>query len=83
MPASSQIIRTHLTDQSTRDRTDQVLDLVPGQLGVLRIRRPDDATVLFAKLLKEVGTLARPLVPRHIDEPERQWLLVWHGRSAV
>lgn len=65
-----------------RSYTDPVSDFLPCQLLILRIRRPDDATVLVRQFLEEVGTLGGPLIARHVDEPERQRLLVRHAGSA-
>ena len=62
--------------------TNQVSDLLPGQLLVLCIWRPNDATVLVSDVFEKVWTLRGPLVARHIDEPERQWFLVRHNGCA-
>lgn len=65
-----------------RSYTDPVSDFLPCQLLIPTIRRPDDATVLVGEVFEEIGALGGPLVARHVDEPERQRLLVRHAGSA-
>jgi hypothetical protein len=57
--------------------TDYFPDLCPAQDRVLFVWRPDDALVFVTDFPKELGTFRRPLISRHIDEPERQ-LFVRH-----
>lgn len=60
-----------------------MLDLVPGQLGILGVGCADDLAVLVRDVFEKFGTFCGPLVARDVDEPEGQRLFVRHGGGEL
>lgn len=78
MPVSNGQIVLALHPLASRDRTDQMSDLVPIEHLVLGIWRAYDSAILVAYFLEKIRTLGRPLVAWDVDEPKRKRFFVRH-----